>query len=279
VGAGDWAAMSPYQAQTLYGSYRSFGFGTSSASLRCVLRSGPSLRAPIDFVGAFLAVEADRKIDSSAHRRNGNSGRIRTVSVSSMSQLKTLSTAFCLIILWSAAAVGQSHEPTENGPSWHQLNVKYARAKMLLAEAELRIATDANKQSPGAIARLVMERLKSNVAIAEQQLEEAKLATVGGNDRIRMRHAEEKIRLAKLDWESGKRMNDRGLMTDLELERLKLKLELANLSLVLLKNPQYFTTLLQSLEAKVDRMGDEILSIDQRLSKLEPLRGILPPNQ
>jgi hypothetical protein len=114
--------------------------------------------------------------------------------------------------------------------------------------------------------------------VAKEQFNEASLASTGGPERVRLVHAEEKIRLARIDLENGRRLRDEGMVTALELERLKLKYELAKLNVVILENPDSFVTLLNYIEAKVDRMGDEILSLDQRISKLEPSRGMLPKN-
>ena len=195
-----------------------------------------------------------------------------------MSHSKAVGFAFCLLIVSANPSFCQENQTTPTEPSWHDFNVKHAKTQLALAKVELLSAMEINKESPGTIAKLVVERLHSDVAIAEQRFQEAELATVGGNERIRLRNAEEKIRLAKLNFENGRKLHDNGMASDLELERLKLKYELAQLSLVLLKNPQYFTTMLQSLDAKVDRLGDEILSLDQRLSRLEPIRGFIPTN-
>ncbi|MCS7467495.1 hypothetical protein NZK35_12650 [Stieleria sp. ICT_E10.1] len=195
-----------------------------------------------------------------------------------MSHSNAVGFAFCLLVVLANPSVCQENQTAPTEPSWHDLNVKHAKTQLALAKVELLSAMEINRESPGTIAQLVIERLHSDVAIAEQRFQEAELATVGGSERIRLRNAEEKIRLAKLKFENGRKLHDNGMVNELELERLKLKYELAQLSLVLLKNPQYFTTMLQSLDAKVDRLGDEILSLDQRLSRLEPIRGFIPAN-
>ena len=56
----------------------------------------------------------------------------------------------------------------------------------------------------------------------------------------------------------------------LELKRLSLRYQMARLNLELAKNPESFLTLLPYLESKVNRLSDEILELDKRLSKLEP---------
>ncbi len=143
---------------------------------------------------------------------------------------------------------------------------------MELADSELQIAVEMNRQSPGVIPRFTVERLRSNLAVAKQQFEEATLASVGGLERVRLRHAEEKIRLARIDLESGRKKQDGDVISRLEWRRLQLKYDLAKLNLSLIKNPENFVTLLHHLEGQVNRMGEEILALEQRISKLEPLR-------
>ncbi len=202
-----------------------------------------------------------------------------------MSQCKVFAGVYCWSVIFAATCFGQppESETTSESPaaeqSWYETNLRYAKTRWLLAEAELLSVLEVNKEAPGTIAKLAVERLRSDAEIAKQQFREAEMATVGGSERVRLRHAQERIRLARINLVNGRELHDKGRLSDLELERLKLKHELAGLSLVLLKNPQYFATMLQSLEAKVDRMGEEILSLDQRISRLEPIRGVVPKNQ
>lgn len=160
----------------------------------------------------------------------------------------------------------------------YQLMVEYASTNLRLAEVELEYALEENAKNAGMIPRITIERLRSNLSLARKQFEEATAASTGGLERIQLRHAEERIRLSKLDLQNGQRLYDEGMVSALELQRLELKHDLAKLNLVLLKNPENFVTLLHHLESKVNRMGEEILMLDQRISKLEPTRGMLPKN-
>jgi dephospho-CoA kinase len=181
---------------------------------------------------------------------------------------------------FSMASIGTGQETDKAAAqlSRYHLTVQYAETRMQLAEVELRHALEANQSSPGMIPKIRIERLRSNLVVAKEQFNEASLASTGGPERVRLVHAEEKIRLARLDLETGQRLRDEGMITELELERLRLKYQLAKLNLVIIENPDSFVTLLNYIEAKVDRMGEEILSLDQRISKLEPTRGVHPKN-
>ena len=188
-----------------------------------------------------------------------------------------LLSALALLAFCSAAqsCLGQQSQPSaDNTPesSRYELLVQYAKTNLDLAKVELQQAVEINAESSGAIPRLTIERLRSNVAVAKEQLSEAELASYGGQERVRLRHAEEKIRVAKLALDAGRKQAQDGFVTELELQRLQLRYDLARLSLTLIKNPENFVTLLHRLEAQVNRLSEEILAIDQRISKFEPLR-------
>ena len=185
--------------------------------------------------------------------------------------------AFALIAFCSAAqsCLGQQGQQTADNTSErsrYDLLVLYAQKNLDLARVELQQAVEINAKSRGVIPRLTIERLRSNLAVAKEQLSEAELASYGGLERVRLRHAEEKIRVAKLALDAGRKQAKDGLVTELELQRLQLRYDLAKLSLTLIKNPENFVTLLHRLEAQVNRLSEEILALDQRISKLEPLR-------
>ncbi|NND97374.1 MAG: hypothetical protein HKN47_08620 [Pirellulaceae bacterium] len=180
----------------------------------------------------------------------------------------------CIVATCQAQETGQSAAATQ-----YQLSVRYAETRMQLAEAELRIGLEMNQEIPRSVPVITIERLRSNLAVAKEQYDAAVAASIGGSERVQLKHAEEKIRLARISLASAEKMYREGMISGLEVERRKLKYELAKLNAVIIQNPDNFTTLLHYIEAKVDRMGEEILALDQRITRLEPSRGLLPKNQ
>ncbi len=189
--------------------------------------------------------------------------------------------AVWLLSVFSLFAVNPlsfAQESTDESPSRtptavrYELIVQHAKTNMDLAECELQFALEENKKIPGLFPKLAIERLRSNLAVAREQYTEATLASIGGPEKIRLRHAEEKVRLAKLTLEKGQKLSSDGLISELELRRLQLKYDLAKLNLALINNPEKFVTLLYHLEAKLNLLGEEILTLDQRITNLEPLR-------
>jgi hypothetical protein len=50
---------------------------------------------------------------------------------------------------------------------------------------------------------------------------------------------------------------------------LKLNYELAALNLASLKNPENYVTLIEALQGQIDQLGQETISLDLRITKLE----------
>ena len=187
---------------------------------------------------------------------------------------KTILRVFALTAIFLMTQTAWSQQAAENDADHtrYDLLVQYAKTNMELAKVELQQAMKINAESSNAVPRLTIERLRSNVSVAKEQLREAELASYGGLERVRLRHAEEKIRVAKVALDSARKQAKDGLVSELELTRLQLRYDLAELSLKLIKNPENFVTLLHHLEGQVNRLGEEILALDQRISKFEPLR-------
>ncbi len=177
----------------------------------------------------------------------------------------TTSIIFIALIGWTQACHGQESSDESQKLSPRELMIAHAKTNRDLAEIELRQALDLKEAVP----KLTVERLRSNLAVADEQLKQASLASTGGPEQVRLRHAEERIRVAKLEFDVGGRLRASGAISDLELERRKLNHELAKLNLMMMKNPENFVTLMENMQRRLDRFGEEILSLDQRISKLE----------
>lgn len=166
-----------------------------------------------------------------------------------------------------ASVKGQQPQPNEVR---YELLLQYAKANLELSEVELQQMLQIVRRSPGAVPRMTIERLESNVAVAREQYDEAVLASADRVERVRLQHAKERLRLATVELKDVQRAADEGVIDELELKRVSLRYEMARLNLVIAKNPESFLTLLPYLESKVNRLSDEILELDKRLSKLEP---------
>jgi hypothetical protein len=182
---------------------------------------------------------------------------------------------FGLFVYLTSSLCCQGQETTEDATihSTQELVLQYARTRLQLAETELARASESNAQYPGIIPRFRVERLRSNLEIAREGYQQAISASTGGPEKVRLKHAEEDVRLADLHYQEGKKSHSEGKLSDLALKQLDLQHRLAKLKLALLRSPENYATLLQSMQNQIDRFGEEILTLDQRLARLESIEA------
>jgi hypothetical protein len=202
-------------------------------------------------------------------------------------RLLLAATVFALITGSPSLAPGQvdSQEPEK---SVYDLKVHYARLNLMLAESELQLAEQFNRELVESIPPTVpeagresilklrqvsspaMARLQSNIEMARQQLVLAQAPSVGNTEKIRRRYAEEKIRMAEAVLIDLRERKARGLaVRDLEIRHQELKLELAKLDLQLLDNPENLLALVESQQRQIDALREELIVHDQRITALE----------
>ncbi len=186
--------------------------------------------------------------------------------------------------LFPALVVAQE----SNVPAAANLRIEVARANLELAEVELKLAEDFNREVEGvlmanvpkedrdsyirlrSVPDVIIERLRANVEIARQQVEHALMPSTGDVEKIRKKYAEQKIRLAEVNLNSLRNLRSKGLpVKEDELKRQELRLQLARLNRQLLDSPENLLEIVDSLQRQVDRLNEELIRQDQRLSALE----------
>ncbi len=186
-----------------------------------------------------------------------------------MCQYKLLATnLFCSISLIVAFATCLMQGPKQESDSIspRELVIQYAKTNMDLAATELEWA---NRSADGVLPQRAIERRRSDLAVAKEQYNQAVMASTGGLEKIRLCHAEEKVRLAKLDLGRAERLKRKNSISDIGIQRARLKYKLAELKLALLRNPENFVTFMEAMQAQIDRIEQETLNLDQRITKLE----------
>ncbi len=178
--------------------------------------------------------------------------------------------------------------------SAEELRLEHARLNVQLAETELKLAIQANQELEESIpssitgaerqkilnmkriSKASIERLKSNVAISKSQLSMAESPSTGNAEKLRIRYAEEKIKLAKinLDLIKAEKLQGKGI-PDLQIIREDLKYRLALIHLELLGNPENLLTIVDSLQRQVDQLREDMIAQDQRLSAVEDQGAII----
>jgi len=191
-------------------------------------------------------------------------------------------------VLCVSSCFGQDTDVNQQETSAAELRLQYARLNLKLVETELKLAEQYNrelsmsipstttpverqkimkmKRIPGA----AIARLKSNVEIGQVQLAHAESPSTGSPEKIRKRYAEEKVQLAKINVDTAKANRAAGIpVRELDISRLELMYQIAQLKLELVGSPENVLTLVDSLQRQIDRLSEEMLAHDQRITALE----------
>ncbi len=191
-------------------------------------------------------------------------------------------------VLFSSAVSGLLFSQDSEAKPAQVLRTELAGVSLELAEVELQLAEEFNREVGSVLLtnlskedresyirnrqlpQVIVERLRSNVEIARQQREQASSPSTGDVEKIRKKYAEEKVRLAEIQLETMRRYREKGLpVKDGEIRRLELKLQQAQLNRRLLDSPENLLEIVDSLQRQVDRLNEELIRHDQRLSAVE----------
>lgn len=196
----------------------------------------------------------------------------------------------CLIALSTSASrsFGQEQLPPKQEKSAEQLRLEYAKLSLQLAETELKLVEQVNQELEASVPSAVtgiyrkkilnmkrisntsIERLKSNVAIGKAQLSMASAPSTGNPEKLRLRYAEEKIRLAKINLDAVKAEKLAGKeINELWIVREDLKYRMALVNRELLGSPEHLLTIVDSLQRQIDQLREDMITQDQRISAVE----------
>ena len=162
-----------------------------------------------------------------------------------------------------------SQQRQQGNPAEEPVSVRYARASLELARIELQKHLEQEKKAPRIIPAIVIERTRMNVKVAETQLEQALQPATGGTIHVQVRYAEERAKIAELEYEQAKkaRLHNPNAVLELEVERLGLVAETARLRLAMWRDPVYLPSLLDQMQWQLDRLSEEIIDLNKRLEK------------
>jgi hypothetical protein len=205
---------------------------------------------------------------------------------------KTIAVLFLLAGMPLNLLCGQEVKTNPN------LRAEIAQVNVEVAEVELQLAEDFNREVEAVLLAnipkedrdsyirnrrlpdVMVERLRSNLEIARQQREQAKMPSTGDVEKIRKKYAEEKVRLAEINLAAMNKYKEKGLpVKDGDIKRLELKLRQAQLSRQLLDSPENLLEIVDSLQRQVDQLHEELIQQDQRLSAIEGEKSYLGPTK
>lgn len=113
------------------------------------------------------------------------------------------------------------------------VEVRYARAQVALAEANLKRVEESNRRVARAVPSTVVAEYRSGVEVAKARLAAATAGRSGGEFQVWLGRAEAESRAAETAWKSATAANDRaaGTFAAIDLERFRLRAEVARLQL------------------------------------------------
>lgn len=149
----------------------------------------------------------------------------------------------------------------------HALQLRATEARLRVAELDLRRAVAANETFPNAIGDREIHRLKNHVALLRRQVEIARAHPRTAARQASIAAAEVACDEARADLDAAERANRRsaGSVSAMNMERLRAKLELADIRLELCRNPEYELSLLAELEWNVEQLTDEVIDLRHRI--------------
>ncbi len=177
-----------------------------------------------------------------------------------------IGTAACVCAVAVLAGAARQHK---GNPPEEPVAVRYARASLELAKIELKKLEEQNKKVPRVVPAIIVERAKMNVKVAEAQVEQAIGPSAGGTANVHIRYAEERVKVAELEFEKAKEARRRNpdAVIELEVERLRLVAETARLRLAMWRDPVYLPSLLDQMQWELDRVSEEVVELNKRVYK------------
>lgn len=131
----------------------------------------------------------------------------------------------------SAAPNGVGSAP--DAPSSESIEVRYARALLRLAEANLQRVEASNKRVAGTVPKSVIAEYEDDVQIAKSRLEQADAGDAAKAFQAWLARAEAEERAAQNQWKVATAVNAHrpGAFDALDVERFRLRAEVAQLQL------------------------------------------------
>jgi hypothetical protein len=162
-------------------------------------------------------------------------------------------------------AAGQAAPQHGHGP--HDLQVRYAAGRLRVAELDLARALAANEAVRDAIGDREVQRLRNHVSMLRRQVDIAREHPRTAARQTAIAAAEAACTDARADLEAAERANDRapGTVSGINIERLRAKVDVADIRLELCRSPDYELSLIAELEWNVEQLTAEVIDLRHRL--------------
>jgi hypothetical protein len=186
-------------------------------------------------------------------------------------QSEILMAVVCLL-----GQVGRTSAPI--GSASESVEVRYARAQMQLAEANLNRVEQSNKRMERSVPSSVVAEYQHDVQVAKARLEQATAGQVTSEFQVWLRRADAERAAAETTWKTAMAANASvpGTFEPLDVERLRLRAEVAKLQL------ERGQTLVHSgreaqLQWEIDVLDNQVQHLKEESRQSTPFIGVYPP--
>jgi hypothetical protein len=165
-------------------------------------------------------------------------------------------------------------EERETGTHTENSNaqIRYAQAVLDLANVELLLTEHLNLKLHSRVDTFDIARKRDSVLVAQEFLKVAKQRLSEGDAAdINLRYAQEKALRARKQYEQVLQhgQNAADSIAHLQLERLRLRADVAELRALLWSRPENAVSFLERLHWRMDRLSEEVVVLQLRVDELE----------
>lgn len=153
--------------------------------------------------------------------------------------------------------------PSAEAAAAADLRVRYAMARLRLAELDLERALAANRALPAAVGAREIERLRNHILVMQRHVEIAREQPRTAARQVTVAAAETGRDTVRADLEAALAANHRvpGAVSELNVRRLRARLELAEIRLALCKNPDHELSILDEMQWNIDQLTDQLIDL------------------
>lgn len=152
-------------------------------------------------------------------------------------------------------------QPTAPGPADGDLHVRYAEARLRLAESRLADAEDRNRRKPGLLTEADLRRLRNRVEVLRAQLEATKQKPHGNGLELQRAAAKSMARIAQEEFEAAAAVRRRQpeAVSEQSLRQFELRAEVARLRAQLWDDPSFQRSTIDVMQMQLDQMADMLI--------------------
>lgn len=166
-----------------------------------------------------------------------------------------------------AASIATSQEPKHEDDAVSDIDVKYFRKKMELAEYDLQVALEANQRIPNINSKLTLLRLENQAAYAAELVEQSGKHADHDLHKSHLQSLKNDVILAEqqLAWTT----KASAYFRKDQIKRLGLSVQLARLALERAEQPEITADPMQHLQWQIDRLRSELLNLQVEFERTQ----------